>query len=888
MFDLNSLRSDVFRVLPTGASEAARTRAKLFLEESVVDAGRFGRVEFDEAAFWLDTSDRARGRYFHGLLFIADWFTTIKEDPSGRFGRVALKVVRAWVDMHPTIEPHSDSMAYHDETTAQRLNMLILLENAVEAKADDSTMAWIHDLMDQTARILADEDFHSGGNNHGMFQDQALRNYSLIAYWQNDLIREEFFALACVRLKAYFDLCFTPEGVHIENSPTYHMIICRSIDEHLNIISKIQHSDAKNLSILLKRAGEYAKHIVMPNGRFPQISDTQQGVLHGQSGKIFKDSEFDFAVTAGASGVEPLERVLVLPESGYAIYRSAWGDPDASYILFSAAYHADYHKHSDDLSLLIRSRGLELISEAGPYGYNYKDPLTVYGYSQFAHNNVVINGKSIRRTDGNGDSVRFIDGRARADGFIAKAVTGRLVDVNHTRQVEVLEEHGSPVTEVLDQFESQSNQRYEMFWNIGPGIEVVAHGQGFELYKAGEKVLDAILQSNVSTRLSVHRGEMSPRVLGWRFPEFGKAVPTNVVRVQFTGRRPRVSTVFKLKDFSYTDRRLNEASNGWERFEGRVGLNYLLTTAKSEADKKMLVVAFSAISKIGDFSYNYKKTLDEIDANVLYVLDDFGDQGSYYLQDHSTRSIFSSVQDLISSICERLGVSRDRVAMIGSSKGGSSALMHGAAFGAGHIFVGAPQTMIGNFIKKPHPNILSFMTGGNSDDDIEKLNNSFFEIMGEVKASTKINLVVGSDDHHYRDHALPLQKHLTALGRELTLTVLPGTPHSEIGPAFRELLSGYLSSLSSASAELPPTPVARAVYEQKTKTMTVIALGSSQVVSAFHLYNGRELTIRGNYSAAPTSAWKDLPPGRYRVRVFQKFRGGREASKSTTSWVTID
>ncbi|MGP5265304.1 heparinase II/III domain-containing protein, partial [Glutamicibacter arilaitensis] len=184
----------------------------------------------------------------------------------------------------------------------------------------------------------------------------------------------------------------------MENSPTYHLMVARSLNQHVILLNRLQHRSEPVLRRLLSKAGKYAAHVVMPNGHFPPISDSNKGPI-AVSSAAFLGDEFEYSASGGKKGTKPLECSIVFPESGYAIYRSDWNSKDSTYVLMQAAYNNNYHKHSDDLSLIIYGKGKEIITEPGPYSYNYKDPFSRYAYSQFAHNTIVVDNKSVPRTD---------------------------------------------------------------------------------------------------------------------------------------------------------------------------------------------------------------------------------------------------------------------------------------------------------------------------------------------------------------------------------------------------------------------------------------------------------------------------------------------------------
>ncbi|MET4059728.1 hypothetical protein ABIB35_001260 [Arthrobacter sp. UYP6] len=548
---LTTLREIAAAQLPAASTREARIRAEKFLDEGVIHSVQFGEQAFENGLVWNETGTRANGRYLHGFLFFIDWTRTILQNADTRCddaAHAALRIVSRWIELHPSME-ESPEMAYHDETTAQRLINLLSLDLALVSVLGLEKPDPVKALMKSTAEILARPDFHAGNNNHGMFQDLALLYYSLLCV-EDPAIREQYFGLAMRRLKLYFTSCFTPDGVHVENTPTYHLMVSRQLANVQKLAQAAGHEDSRYYSSLIQDAETYAAHALMPDGTYPPISDTQQiDTSKSGMGRIFPGSAFEFASTLGRRGIAPVARVLVLPDSGYAIYRSSWADPDAVFAFFSAAYNADYHKHSDDLSFFLRSGGRDLLSESGPYGYDYKHPFSRYAYSQYSHNSLIVDGASLPRTDTQGHKVQLHRENETSTGFTVLGINDRYFDTTHSRRLHVEETNGVPSFRLNDNVKSSQAHKYQLLWNLGLDVRAHLTENGFDVTHKNEKVMELRIEANVPVRLSLHKGERKPRPLGWRFPRFGQALPTQVVVVHFEGSEAKLTTDIRLSGF---------------------------------------------------------------------------------------------------------------------------------------------------------------------------------------------------------------------------------------------------------------------------------------------------------------------------------------------------
>lgn len=882
------MKDAVSRQLPQSSDEAARSRAEKFLREGKIVTARFGVLEYNKGRIWADSTKRSQARFVHGFLFFADWHRTILQDPevAQRAADFALSIVRTWAGEYAD-GTRSQGISHHDETTAQRLIQLTALIGGLNNLLDAEECVWLIELAVSTADLLASDGFHSTGNNHGMFQDLALLYFSVMCTEVPYVDRLRYFDVGTRRLHDYFSAAFTPDGVHRENTPTYHLMVSKHVHGVLEILSTINHEHVSFYRHLLSAAAAYATHALMPNGVYPPISDTtQQSEVRAARQNIFDSDEFVYAASAGKIGAKPRQKTLVLPDSGYAIYRSAWGNPKSTFAFFSAAYNANYHKHSDDLSLFLHSDGVDLLSEAGAYGYDYMDPLTKFGYSSYAHNCVVVDGVSLPRTDGSSHLTTLKAHEIRDDGYRVTGRTERLRDTTHSRTVDIREESGVPQIDVFDDIQSHGEHSFELLWNLGLEVEPVVHGNGFELFHNGRKVMDLQFDADLPTKVSLHKGETRPRHLGWRFPRFGEALPSNVVKISFTGSAAKLHSRIRFAGFNYLDRGLNAKDSNWKRSGGGTGLNYLAVPATSEAGATKLAVVFTAIHQPGDFTFNYKNSVDQTGVNALYILDDFGDQGAYYLADHGDRSIFESVQTLISRELNRLGLTAADLITAGSSKGGSAAILHGIEAGAGRIIVGAPQVRIGSFLQTPHTNILRYMMGDTDDEAVRTLDQVMFDAIDRLPEATRLSIVVGEADHHYRNHVLPLRDYAQSHGRNIDVTVLPGLPHAEIGRVYRT----FLTTNVGQSIEGPPGSAVSHLFrrsEDDSRSLQLDVHAPAGWEIACRLFQGPEAVTKTPYTEERSIRWTALSPGRYRARIFLRHPESGEVTPATTRWVTV-
>lgn len=384
---------------------------------------------------------------------------------------------------------------------------------------------------------------------------------------------------------------------------------------------------------------------------------------------------------------------------------------------------------------------------------------------------------------------------SRNSGLVITPLNSVMPDGStHTRTINSSE----TTTQVTDEFKTKSisTQVAEFAWVVPPLYTVIEHGHGFEFMLGSEKIADLYIKSSTSLRLRIEN--QAPTKSFSRQPQ----AQNQILLVTAESSEGFITSEINFENFRYINRNLVGGGEAWSKYQAEVGLNYLLRTSNDPVGSKYLMVGFAAIRPLGDFTYNYKSSLESIDANAVFILDDFGDQGAYYYADHGSLGIYRSVQALLKDLSETLHVPAENMIMLGSSKGGTAALLHGIAAGAGHVYVGAPQTKIGSFVRKPHPNVLELITGGTTEEDVKCLDTVIYDHVANAIRFPKTTIIVGNADHHYQKHAVPLKDFAAEHGRNVSLKVLNGVPHAEIGRKYRTLLHSYVTRVLANHKEL--------------------------------------------------------------------------------------
>lgn len=485
-------------------------------------------------------------RFIHGWVFFSGWLNAIESSVDG-FNALE-KFVLAWINEYSDVTPVDSNykVIFHDESTAQRLASAIRLHHICEKLKKNQLLHKLQPFMNETAELLNSEEFYAGNNNHGMFQAKSLRDFAIYADWLDKDLRSTYLRTSLTRISEYFSQSFTAEGVHIEHSPSYHLMVARHVSEHAKFMKLAFGFCPPELQNIIDRAKDHAIHCIQPDGRFLPLSDTAQVSLAGSRNNIFDSSEFAYAASCGKIGTMPSERTLYEPDSGYFFHRTSWNDASAGYLAFISAYNGAYHKHSDDLHLYLWKYGFELLTEAGPFGYQMQDPTVKYAFSQYAHNCIVLDHTSLPRHDRKYREVKMGPLSKLSNGHSISATNSRFADSTHKRTLRLSDDLQNILVE--DSISSNSDHKYSLIWNFGPQVKV----EVFETFVIGSIQSVPVIRldfSGVEIQEILHfSGRSGSRPRGWRFPKFGHKIRSSQIQVIFEGRSKSIKTLITTFD----------------------------------------------------------------------------------------------------------------------------------------------------------------------------------------------------------------------------------------------------------------------------------------------------------------------------------------------------
>lgn len=212
----------------------------------------------------------------------------------------------------------------------------------------------------------------------------------------------------------------------------------------------------------------------------------------------------------------------------------------------------------------------------------------------------------------------------------------------------------------------------------------------------------------------------------------------------------------------------------------------------------VLAVVFSGFPVEGKpATYNMVATFEGVPVNRLYILDNFGygERGAYYLGENGSFAVRDAVLALLKEFSFQTHV------FLGSSKGGTAAVMFGLLSGADRIIAGAPQLYLGSYLtsQEAHIPFLDAVAGDHSAESVEKYDRVIAEVIQTASCTdkTKILLHYSKEEHTYRAHIAEMIAMLENRGFALEHDVKAYVNHGDVAKYFPGLCRQKLKELAA-------------------------------------------------------------------------------------------
>ena len=321
--------------------------------------------------------DRSWRFWFQNLSWLEEHLQSLGDEEQQK--KQFETIYSTWI--HHTIpnKKHDEEFFYHDHSLAYRA---IHLMNCCKF-ASEKILPYVKSHINDIGTLLMSPLEDNSLSNHSY--DQAISLFLIAYQLHNDDERKPVWEkVALERLKRELEYSFTPDGVHVENSPSYHHGMITNIHKSLTKVLKInQHPEIKKHLEDLEHSIPFLRWIIRPDGKVPSIGDSEEKQVSTNLARSIAPTIFQ----------NKAEGMRVFGE-GYAIWRS---DENNFHMTLKSCQHGRFHRHDDDCSITLWSNGMNLIHDAGLLYYKERDPDRIFVRSVKGHSGFEVpNVKPIR------------------------------------------------------------------------------------------------------------------------------------------------------------------------------------------------------------------------------------------------------------------------------------------------------------------------------------------------------------------------------------------------------------------------------------------------------------------------------------------------------------
>lgn len=245
-----------------------------------------------------------------------------------------------------------------------------------------------------------------------------------------------------------------------------------------NFLSQFNDSYGEELHADIYGSAEFMSWMVKPNGTVAEIGDTNSipdyEIIHSKDLSQYGNDHLIYASTLGASGEQPGSVSSIYPVSGYYFGRSDWSRDnfsDATWCMFKAGYSSMTHKHADDCSFMLYSKGYDIFVDPGWYNYISGDKYRDYFVSSKAHNTVIVDGKTYSPTVENSTKAGILESSLEGDYDYVLGFNSMYNGVEIDRHFYRL---GDAIV-LFDDIDSREKHEYSQLFHLSESMKVLSH-----------------------------------------------------------------------------------------------------------------------------------------------------------------------------------------------------------------------------------------------------------------------------------------------------------------------------------------------------------------------------------------------------------------------------
>lgn len=483
--------------------------------------------------------------YFHSLDTVGYLMNAYEKNPSQDYLKKAKWYIDSWIKANPSPQNQASAFAWSDHSTANRVTNIIYFwqyykKSKIYDKAYEENLM---NLLEVHGDFLANNQNYTKGMNHGIYQDRSLIELALL--FPNMKNSQLWYETAMSRLLSHVYHDVTRSGIHKEHSPAYHLLVLnlfKGIDTFLIQFNK-KEPELKNIVVKME---DYLAYLAKPDGDLPIMGDSEPKNIHSLDSTNISSPALNYVLSKGIKGKQPANDSFY-PDGGVAIFRNGWNIKDPLYILFTAAFHSNIHKHADDLSFLFTYGKTNFFVDSGKYNYIETNPYRQYFKSTMAHNTITVDGKSYPLTNVQSNKAKIHRYQTTNHYSYVTGSHSLYRGITIQRTLIYLKRFNSLL--IRDVINSNQKHAYRETFNVGKDVQIIRtnHDETFILKSKKENKQIEFKNLNKANDFKHFIGSKNP-IAGWQSILFNQKYP--IAQLQFTNYAKEVEFTLVINTHS--------------------------------------------------------------------------------------------------------------------------------------------------------------------------------------------------------------------------------------------------------------------------------------------------------------------------------------------------
>lgn len=522
------------------------------LKECKVQLPHHEVTSLPAALTWAEDPLRSRTWtwHLHSFSFLPQLMGAHMVTKDDWFLRKAEELIEDWLDDNVCNLPPSE-MSWNEQTPAMRLWYWVYLYEYGRCGLLNPwflrrLLAGIH----LHATVLSDTSFYRAGHSSASL-DQGfsimLAAGVLPEFVNSTLWRDLGFERTNNELKG----SFTTEGVHPENTPSYHLQALGRLITIGQFLERYTKRPLPWIKEYLDSGLRFLSYIIMPNGFLPPLGDSHSS-MEDTGLDVKKHPPLLYSVTQGREGVAPSEVDAFFSASGYAILRDRW-HPASSFLetiflAFKAGFLRQGHKHDDDLSFVLYGHGEHWIIDAGRYAYDYQHPARIFVTSNRAHNAVLIDDLQFIRTASGIGKSRIVDFYTN-ESFASVTGSHELYPgFAVQRNIQFAKPFHFQITDIVKPNQEENphqEHNYQVLFHLPADREVLQDEEtGYLIVRSKTSRRRRLMIRSDLKNVTIISGQTQPEYQGWASYRMRELVPSTCI--SFATRSTHLNSVTQL------------------------------------------------------------------------------------------------------------------------------------------------------------------------------------------------------------------------------------------------------------------------------------------------------------------------------------------------------